>query len=33
VDRRPWHGVLVANPLALAEDLSIDFDRYAEHVR
>jgi dihydrodipicolinate synthase/N-acetylneuraminate lyase len=30
---KPWHGVLVANPLALHEDLSIDFDRYAEHVR
>lgn len=30
---QPWHGVLVANPLALHDDLSIDFDRYAEHVR
>jgi 4-hydroxy-tetrahydrodipicolinate synthase len=28
----PWHGVLVANPLTLDEDLEIDFDRYAEHV-
>ena len=27
-----WHGVLVANPLALAPDLSIDFDRYGEHI-
>ena len=33
MDSRPWHGVLVANPLALNDDLSIDFDRYAEHVR
>jgi 4-hydroxy-tetrahydrodipicolinate synthase len=33
VNSRPWHGVLVANPLALNEDLSVDFDRYAEHVR
>jgi 4-hydroxy-tetrahydrodipicolinate synthase len=30
---RPWHGVLVANPLALHDDLSIDVDRYAEHIR
>ncbi len=30
---RPWHGVLVANPLAFAADLSIDFDRYGEHIR
>jgi dihydrodipicolinate synthase/N-acetylneuraminate lyase len=33
VNSRPWHGVLVANPLALNDDLSVDFDRYAEHVR
>jgi dihydrodipicolinate synthase/N-acetylneuraminate lyase len=31
--RAPWHGVLVANPLALDADLEIDFDRYAEHIR
>jgi 4-hydroxy-tetrahydrodipicolinate synthase len=30
--RTPWHGVLVATALPLAEDLSVDFDRYAEHV-
>jgi 4-hydroxy-tetrahydrodipicolinate synthase len=29
---RPWHGVLVATALPLREDLSIDFDGYAEHV-
>jgi 1-pyrroline-4-hydroxy-2-carboxylate deaminase len=33
VSRKPWHGVLVANPLALNDDLSIDFERYADHVR
>ncbi len=31
-ERQPWHGVLVANPLALDQDLEIDFDRYAEHI-
>jgi dihydrodipicolinate synthase/N-acetylneuraminate lyase len=30
---RPWHGVLVANPLAFDVDLHIDFDRYGEHIR
>ena len=30
--RKPWHGVLVANPLALDPDLEIDYDRYAEHI-
>jgi 4-hydroxy-tetrahydrodipicolinate synthase len=28
---RPWRGVLVATALPLREDLSIDYDRYAEH--
>jgi 4-hydroxy-tetrahydrodipicolinate synthase len=32
-DRKPWHGVMVATALPLREDLSVDFDRYAEHVR
>lgn len=32
VNGKPWHGVLVANPVALDESLEIDFDRYAEHV-
>jgi dihydrodipicolinate synthase/N-acetylneuraminate lyase len=32
VERQAWHGVLVANPLALDERLAIDFDRYAEHI-
>ena len=29
---RPWHGVLVATALPLRADLTVDFDRYAEHV-
>ncbi|HEX6467650.1 MAG TPA: dihydrodipicolinate synthase family protein [Streptosporangiaceae bacterium] len=31
--RMPWHGVMVATALPLRDDLSVDFDRYAEHVR
>ncbi|MGC0418711.1 dihydrodipicolinate synthase family protein [Embleya sp. AB8] len=31
--RAPWHGVVVATALPLREDLSVDFDAYAEHVR
>lgn len=31
---RPWHGVLVATALPFrADDLAVDLDRYAEHVR
>lgn len=30
---KPWHGVLVATPTFYREDLSADFDRYAEHVQ
>jgi dihydrodipicolinate synthase/N-acetylneuraminate lyase len=29
----PWHGVLVATALPYHDDLSIDYDGYAEHVR
>ena len=29
---QPWHGVLVANPLTLTDELEIDFERYAAHV-
>jgi 4-hydroxy-tetrahydrodipicolinate synthase len=29
--RIPWHGVMVATALPLREDLSVDYDRYAEH--
>jgi 1-pyrroline-4-hydroxy-2-carboxylate deaminase len=28
----PWHGVLVATALPLTEALTVDFDRFAEHV-
>ena len=31
--RQPWHGVLVAAALPFRDDLSIDYDAYAEHVR
>ena len=30
---QPWHGVLVATALPLRADLSVDLDRYADHVR
>lgn len=30
---QPWHGVLVATALPYNDDLSVDFDGYAEHVR
>lgn len=29
---KPWHGVLVATALPFNDDLSVDFDAYAEHV-
>jgi dihydrodipicolinate synthase/N-acetylneuraminate lyase len=29
---QPWHGVLVAIPLALDSELEVDFDRYADHI-
>ncbi|MDX3380929.1 dihydrodipicolinate synthase family protein [Streptomyces niveiscabiei] len=28
---RPWHGVLVATALPLTDDLSVDYDKYADH--
>lgn len=30
---QPWHGVLVATALPYHDNLSVDFDAYAEHVR
>ncbi|MFE7403461.1 dihydrodipicolinate synthase family protein [Streptomyces sp. NPDC057557] len=30
---RPWHGVMVATPLTLRDDCTIDYDAYATHVR
>ena len=32
-EQQPWHGILVATALPLREDLSVDIDAYAEHVR
>ncbi|APT85428.1 dihydrodipicolinate synthase family protein [Corynebacterium aquilae] len=29
---QPWHGVLVATALPFKEDLSVDYDAFAEHV-
>lgn len=31
--RQPWHGVIVATALPFTPDGSVDYDRYAEHVR
>ena len=34
MDRKPWHGVMVATALPLREDLTRrTFDAYAEHCR
>ncbi|MBH0246460.1 dihydrodipicolinate synthase family protein, partial [Streptomyces cavourensis] len=30
---RPWHGVMVATTLPFRDDLSVDHDAYADHVR
>lgn len=30
---KPWHGVLTATALAFKADLSVDYDKYAEHVK
>lgn len=32
-EKAPWHGVIVASALPFKEDLSVDYDRFAEHVR
>ena len=29
---KPWHGVLVANPIAFDDQLEVDYERYAEHI-
>ena len=29
----PWHGVVVATALPFRDDLTVDLDRYREHVR
>jgi dihydrodipicolinate synthase/N-acetylneuraminate lyase len=33
VDPRPWHGVLVANPMLFTTALDCDLEAYADHVR
>jgi 1-pyrroline-4-hydroxy-2-carboxylate deaminase len=30
---KPWHGVLVATALQLKDDLSVDYDKFADHIR
>ncbi|WP_242608931.1 dihydrodipicolinate synthase family protein [Actinomadura formosensis] len=30
---KSWHGVIVATALPLRDDLTVDYERYAEHVR
>ena len=30
---KPWHGVLVATALPLSDDLSVEFDIFADHIR
>ncbi|MGW1163013.1 dihydrodipicolinate synthase family protein [Streptomyces sp. NPDC002513] len=30
---RPWHGIMVATALPLRDNLAVDYDAYAEHVR
>ncbi|NLS09679.1 dihydrodipicolinate synthase family protein [Nesterenkonia sp. MY13] len=32
-ERKPWHGVIVATALPFKDDLSVDYDAYAEHVQ
>lgn len=31
--KKPWHGVLVASALQFKDDLSVDYDAFAEHVK
>ena len=32
MERTPWHGVLVATALPFTDDLTVDLDRFGEHV-
>ena len=32
-DQKPWHGVIVASALPFNEDLSVNYDKFAEHVQ
>ncbi|MCW2132360.1 dihydrodipicolinate synthase family protein [Arthrobacter sp. VKM Ac-2550] len=31
--KKPWHGVLVASALQFKDDMSVDYDAFAEHVK
>lgn len=31
--KKPWHGIVVAATLPFKDDLSVDYDRFQEHVR
>ncbi len=31
--QKPWHGIVVASTLPFKDDLSVDYDRFAQHVR
>lgn len=32
-EKKPWHGVIVASALQFNDDLSVDYDAFAEHVK
>lgn len=32
-EKKPWHGVIVASSLPFNEDLSVNYDKFAEHVQ
>lgn len=32
-EKKPWHGILTATATPFRKDLSVDFDRYAEHIQ
>ncbi|MCV7420733.1 dihydrodipicolinate synthase family protein [Mycobacterium yunnanensis] len=31
--QKPWHGIVVASTLPFTDDLSVDYDRFQQHVR
>lgn len=31
--QKPWHGIVVASTLPFNDDLTVNYDRFAEHVR
>ncbi|MSV92390.1 MAG: dihydrodipicolinate synthase family protein, partial [Actinobacteria bacterium] len=30
---KPWHGILTATATPFRSDLSLDFEKYAEHIQ